>query len=305
MYGLHMTLVQLQVYVFIATTGSFTAAAEALGMSQSAVSRALAALEQEVGAVLIERRRGNALPTAVGEQVLVYARKILDAADAIRQTAAQTKGMVSGRVRVGSFPSVSAQLLPEVLRILREGYPQVQITLFEGTDAEVREWIAARVVDVGFVVEPYPVGGRLTVLGDDPLVAVVADDDPLVRSGALAAADLAREPFILSEAGCGPQILAYFAAGGVALEPAYRVRDLPTLFAMVREGVGVTIAPQLALPEQSGGLTTLPLTPPLVRRLALASAEEQPAPAVELFCTLTARFSAIRFTDDAGRPERR
>lgn len=298
-----MTLIQLQVYVWIATTGSFTAAAEALGMSQSAVSRALAALERELGAALIERRRGGVRPTAVGEQVLVYARKMLDAADAIRQTTAQTKGIVSGRVRVGSFPSVSAQVLPEVLRTLREGYPQVQVTLFEGTDSEVREWIAARVVEVGFVVEPYPAGGRLTVLGADPFVAVVAEDDPLVRTGPLTATDLAGEPFMLSEAGCGPQIEAYFAAGGVTLEPAYRVRDLRTLFAMVREGVGVTIAPQLALPEQPSGLTTIPLIPPLVRRLALASAEEQPAPAVELFCALVARFSATRFADDAGRTE--
>lgn len=285
-----MTLVQLQILLAIADAGSFTAAAARLGMTQSAVSHALAALEQELRVALIERRRGGVRLTGVGERVLAHARIATGASEAIRQEAAGACGLASGRVRVGSFPSVSASLLPGVLRAVRERYPGIVIVLFEGTDDEVRNWIGARVVDVGLVTEPDP-GLAITPLRDDPFVAVVAPDDPLARHARVSARDLAGEPFILSKSGCEPLIRQYFTSSGALLCPAFEVRDMPTILAMVREGLGITVAPKLALSEPLAGLRTLPLDPPAVRSLALAVPVDAPvAPATQAFIAEAVRL---------------
>lgn len=295
-----MTLVQLQILLAIADTRSFTTAAQRLQLSQSAVSHALAALEQELGVMLLERRRGGARVTAVGEQVVAHARVAVSAAAAARQTATAARGLATGQVCVGSFPSVSARLLPGVLRIFRERYPGISITLFDGTDDEVCGWIAARVVDIGVVTGPQP-GYTLTPLGDDPFVVVVAPDDPLARRASLSARVLAGEPLILSKGGCEPFVRACFAAAGVALVPAYEVRDMPTILAMVRAGLGITIAPRLALPERADGLWQIPLDPPRVRQLALATLADMPlSPATQAF-----RDEAVRWWQATGAPSQR
>lgn len=99
-----MTLVQLQVLLAIVDAGGFTPAATHLSMTQSAVSHALATLEQELGVILIERGRGGSRLTVVGERVATHARVAVGAAEAARQEAASTRGLASGRVRLGSFP---------------------------------------------------------------------------------------------------------------------------------------------------------------------------------------------------------
>jgi DNA-binding transcriptional LysR family regulator len=278
-----MTLVQLQALVAIVEAGGFTEAAAVLGTTQSAVSHALAALEQELGVALLERGRKGTRLTAVGERVLAHARVAVAEAEAARQAAAEACGLGSGRLRVGSFPSVSARILPGVLRAFRARYPRVVVAIFEGTDDEVRDWIEERVVDIGLVSAPHH-ALALTPLLDDPFVAVTAPDDPLARQAAVSPADLVGEPFILSKAGCEPLIRHYFTRAGHSLSPAYAVRDVPTILAMVREGLGVTIVPRLALPAPLDGLLALPLDPPLVRSLALAAAADVPAaPAAQAF----------------------
>jgi DNA-binding transcriptional LysR family regulator len=287
---LHMTLVQLQILLAIVEAGGFTAAAADLQLSQSAVSHALAALEHELGVTLVERRRSGIRLTVVGERVVAQARIAIHAAEAARQEAAAARGLAAGRVRVGSFPSVSARLLPGVLRAFREHAPGVIVTLFDGTDDEVLHWIRERVVDLGVVTGSQ--ADLLTVpLGEDPFVAVMAADDPFAQQRSISARDLAGEPVILSKGGCEPFIRQFFAEAGVVFAPAYEVRDMPTILAMVREGLGVTLAPRLALPEPADGLRQLPLNPPLVRELALAVPPDMPvAPVTQSFLDETVRW---------------
>lgn len=297
-----MTLVQLQILLAIVEAGGFTAAAERLSMTQSAVSHAMAALEQELGVTLLERRRGGARLTAVGERIVAHARAAVGAAEAARQEATAARGLATGRVCVGSFPSVSSRLLPGVLRSLRERCPGVTVVLFDGADEEVLQWTVERVVDVGVVTGPQP-GLLITPLATDPYVAVVAPDDPLTRQASISARDLAGEPFILSKGGCKPFIDQFFAEAGVPLRPAYEVRDLPTILAMVREGLGVTVAPLLALPEPPTGLCLLPLSRPLLRPLALAVPADVPlAPAAQALIAETVRWCERQGIGQAHAP---
>lgn len=133
-----MTLVQLQVLIAIADSGGFTAAAAQLGMSQSAVSHALGALEQELGVTLVERGRPGVRLSEAGKRIVAHARAMSSLEEHIRQEAA-SRGVAAGKLRIESFPSVSARLLPGILRRYTSRYLGVEVVLFEGTDDEVRD----------------------------------------------------------------------------------------------------------------------------------------------------------------------
>src|SRR2546430_17677584 len=121
-----MTLAQLQAFVVVMERGSFTTASEVLGITQSAVSHAIASLQTELCATLLQRDRAGLSLTDVGQRVILQAREMLARAEAIRQEAAAARGLEAGKLRLGSFPSISARFLPGALRMFRQRYPKVE-----------------------------------------------------------------------------------------------------------------------------------------------------------------------------------
>ncbi len=264
----HMTLVQLQVLVALVEAGSFTAAAERLGMTQSAVSHALAGLEAALGVPLVDRQRRGLALTAIGKTVVAHARVILSETEHIRQNCAAIRGFAEGKMRIGSLASVSARLLPQILRGFRQHYPRIELVVFEGSDQEVWEWIRTRAVDIGFVTMPND-GIEMMPLIRDEMCVVVADQHPRARHQHIRLAQLGDEPFILSRSGCGPLIRAIFRDACVAFQAQFEIGDVSTILAMVREGLGISIVPRMSLPNDVQGIAALHLEPPAYRQLAL------------------------------------
>jgi DNA-binding transcriptional LysR family regulator len=287
-----MTEAQLRVLVTVADTGGFSPAAARLSMSQPGVSRAVAALEAELGSTLLTRRGGRAAPTAAGERVLLHAREMLARAEAIRQEAAASTGDATGRVRLGSFASVSAQLLPGILATLRQRHPGVEVTLFEGHDEEVLRWIRERAVDVGVVSRAAP-DLEVQPLARDRLMAVLPAAHPLAAEREATLEALAAEPFVLSRGGCERLILEAFAAAGLVPQVAFEVQEAGTIVAMAAEGLGVSVVPELAAGAAPPGVVLRPLLPRVDRELALAvpSLDEAP-PAVHALLEAAATVSA-------------
>jgi DNA-binding transcriptional LysR family regulator len=287
-----MTEAQLRVLVTVADTGGFSPAAARLSMSQPGVSRAVAALEAELGTPLLTRRGGRAAPTAAGERVLLHAREMLARAEAIRQEAAASAGDATGRVRLGSFASVSAQLLPGILATLRQRHPGVEVTLFEGHDEEVLGWIRERAVDVGVVSRTAP-DLDVQPLARDQLMAVLPAAHPLAAEREATLEALAGEPFVLSRGGCERLILEAFAAAGLTPRVAFEVQEAGTIIAMAAEGLGVSVVPELAAAAAPPGVVLRPLLPRVDRELALAvpSLDEAP-PAVRALLEAAAAISA-------------
>ena len=272
-----MTEAQLRVLVAVADRGGFSPAAAELAMSQPGVSRAVAALESELGAPLLSRGNGRAAPTAAGERVLRHAREVLGRLEAIRQEAAAGSGRTTGRVRLGTFASVSARLLPGILATLRARHPDVEVALFEGHDEEVLGWVRRRAVDVGVVSRSAP-DLHTRPLARDELLAVLPTGHALAGEAAITLDALAGEPFVLSRGGC--ETLIYETFGGAGLEPqvAFEVREVPTGVAMVAEGLGVSLIPELAVGAAPPGVVLRPLAPRVERRLSLAVPSVADAP---------------------------
>ncbi len=277
-----MNLPQLRALVSVADEGSVTAAADSLGISQSAVSHTLAALERELALPLVIRGRSGATLTAHGEQAVGHAREALRRVERITQDAAAAAGRHRGRLRVAAFPS-AAQLMPPLIAALSRVLPEVAVVLLEGSDSETQAWLADRVVDLAVVATLYrPDGNEATrlasptgaLLATDRFVAVLDRDHALAGQAAVTLADLEDDPFLLSDGGCEPLLRLLYNAAGVAMRPARRIRDPATLLAMVQQQLGVTVVPELMLPR-AHNLSVVPLTPAAHRALHLVPTNER------------------------------
>ncbi len=282
-----MTFTQLRVFIAIAEHGSFTAAGDALQMSQPAVSRAVRALERELGALLLLRERDGVRLTRAGNLALAHACEVLRHARLLRDEVSASGGDVRGQLVIASFPTATAQLLPPLLTRYRDRYPQVRVRLLEGTDQEGRQWLEQRAADIAVVVLPAE-GLRTVGLGEDEMAAVVPTGHQLAQRRSVSLADLKSEPFILSTGGCEPLIAAAARRTSAEFQASFEVREAATILAMVEAGLGVSVVPTLALCGQRFDLAVVRLRPKLPRHLALAvpAQAEELAPAARAFLAL-------------------
>jgi DNA-binding transcriptional LysR family regulator len=274
-----VTFAQLRALHAVALTGSVTRAAEQLLMTQPAVSHAIRGLERELGVSLLVRRADGVSLTSVGAAVAERAAIILAQLEGVRADAAVAADEQSVTLRIGVLPSANARIMPALLREFATAYPDVRVTALEGSDPEVLDWVRTGAVDVAVVAEPAE--ELLTApLATDDLLAVLPVDHPRAGQDAIPIADLAHEPFIMPAGGCEPIISALARDAGVRLRRHYEVRDTTSILAMVRERLGVSIMPELSVPDDRRGVRLLPLDPPAQRRLALAVLPDaEPLPA--------------------------
>ncbi|MDU6100248.1 MAG: LysR family transcriptional regulator, partial [Acinetobacter sp.] len=150
-----MTFTQLEIFALIAELKSFTATAEKLGISQSAVSHALKSLEQQWGINLISRTQSDIELTTTGQQLLPHVKELLSISDTLEKEVAAIHGLNEGTLCIGSFgASSSIYLLPEILETFRRRYPKIEIYIDEGEDKEVAQWLLERRIEVGFLIMP-------------------------------------------------------------------------------------------------------------------------------------------------------
>lgn len=177
-----MNLMHWRLLVAVLDSGTISRGAEQVGMTQSAASQALAAMEQTLGVQLFVREARQAVPTAVGLQVLEQARLMLGALQNIRQRADSAKGLARGTIRLASFPMVLGTLLPPLLQRFRQRHPGIEVVALEVSDHEVEAMLADNLVDVGVVLNPAP-EREAHELGRDRWVAVLPMGHRLAARG--------------------------------------------------------------------------------------------------------------------------
>jgi len=295
-----MTFAQLRALHAVALTGNVTRAAEQLLMTQPAVSHAIRSLERELGVALLVRRSDGVSLTAVGAAVSERASIILGQLESLRADAAAAADQKAVTLRVGVLPSANARLMPPLLRAYADAHPDVRVTVLEGSDPEVLDWLRTGAVDVAVVAQAE---GDLEVapLAIDELLAVLPVEHPLASRGAVAIAELGNEPFIMAAGGCEAIISALARAAEVRLRRHYEVRDAASIAAMVRERLGVAIMPELSIPDDRNGLRVLPLDPAAHRRLNLAVlADAEPLAAALALMRLAEERSGLVWSGDGA-----
>ncbi|WP_405640245.1 LysR family transcriptional regulator [Streptomyces uncialis] len=293
-----VTLRQLGVFVAVTDHEGFGTGAASLGMSQSSVSHALAALERTVRGELVHRDI-PVRPTPLGETLLPHARAALAAARGLTAAADAHHGTATAStIGLAVPPTVARGLLPRLLRLWHQHLPDTEVRIYEGLDQELARWLADGTVDAAVLVDPdpHPEGGLL--LATDTFHAVLRADHPLAHEESITLADLLEDPLLASTSGCEPQITRLHAQAGLPYRPAQRIRELTTLLAMVEAGLGVAVIPTLAASMLPATLILTPLQPRLERRLVLTGPSNRPwHPHVTAIRDLTAHR-----TDPASAP---
>lgn len=192
--------------------------------------------------------------------------------DAIRALGDAAQGLRAGRVRVATFPSVLASVLPGMLSAFRRRHSGIDVAALEGTDEEVEAWLAQGAVELGVVLNPAP-QRQAVIIGRDAWVAVLPAHHPLGRRSSeqgVTLAELAEQPFVLATGGCSEHGQRLAEQAGVTLSDIrVTVCDLASAAVLVREGLGVTVLPESALPEDQRGLRVMRLQPRVYREFGL------------------------------------
>lgn len=175
-------------------------------------------------------------------------------------------GLEAGTLRIGVIPSVSAKVLPGIIGSFRELFPQIDIVLFEGSYEEIHSWISGSVVDVGFTTTPDKELQTFPLL-QDQMKVFVSNDSPLKDEPFLTFDQLRGKCFIMVK-DYGIQKL--LQEHGNVPNVTFEVRDPATILSMVQERVGVTILPELYMPEVLPKVTAVPLRPAIIREVVLA-----------------------------------
>ena len=282
-------LSQLRTLVVVAEHGNFSEAALHLEISQSAVSHAIATLEEELGVPLLARGRHGANLTPAGEGVISYARQVLQLLDGMVEEANSHRGLKGGQVRVGAYRSVATHILPELVAQFRSCFPDIAVTLIEYLDTlEVERDLRAGKIDVGFTNLPTSKEFETCEILRDEYVALLPPTAN-VTSPQVTWKQLATYPLIFEASGndCYVRLRNYLQNCGISLPIAYEIGEDSTKVRMVAQGLGATILFRLAALPIPPEVKVCQLPVPLERIVGVAVlADALHPPAVYAFMNM-------------------
>jgi molybdate transport repressor ModE-like protein len=290
----------------VAAQGSFSAAAEALSFTQSAVSQQVAALERESGTKLVERGARGVRLTDAGQALVRHADAILARIESAEEELAAIAGLRGGRLRLASFQSAGATMLPRAVADFHDRHPAVELGMIEAEPEEASERLRAGEIDLALVYDYEPIPGmldeelELTHLIDDPYEVILPKGHRLAGRRSVRLADLAEEPWIASTPACGCRLITERACTDAGFEPrvAFEADETLAAQALVAAGVGVTLLPRLALTTLHPGVEALSLgrEAPVRRIWAASVANGYRSPAseamVQILRDVAGEFSA-------------
>jgi len=238
----------------IAESGTFTAGALRVHITQAAISMQIRQLENELGARVFVRAPRHVILTEAGEHLLQRARQILREHDAAVDEIAALAGAERGRLRIGSASAmILTEPLPKILKELRRQHPAAEIAVISGTSGALVDQILAGELDIAFVSLPVDVRGIQTErLSEDQLVAIASPRHKLAKQRTISAYTLAGEKLILGERGGNTRRLIdqFFAQAGVSLHVAMELSRQAAIRRMVEEDMGVGIVPLQSVKEE-------------------------------------------------------
>jgi DNA-binding transcriptional LysR family regulator len=294
-------LQKLRVFVAVAQESNVTRAARRLSLSQPALSKQLAELEESLGTLLFDRLPRGVRLTAAGQLLLGHAERIFAAERAAEAELGELIGLRSGRLSIGASTTIGSYLLPGVFGAFHRAHPEVKLELEIANTAVVQAMVADGRTDLGLTEGIVP-GEQFAfeVAHYDQMVAIAAPGHPLTRKKHVVAADLAQAPLIARERGSGTRdvIERALAERGLAIEPALALGSTEAVKNAVAAGAGVAIVSRLTveLELSSGRLALIDLRDLSIRReLHMVQLRgRRPSPAAQAF--IDAVRAALRET---------
>ena len=272
---------RLRVLCEVARCGSLAGAADVLSYTPSAVSQQIQALEREAGVTLLERRARGVILTEAGETLVAHAEAILTRLDAAEAALADLAGLRRGRLRVATFATAGATVLPRAIDAFRDRHPEIELAVTPASPAESVRLLRDGRLDLALTVdldERPAEGVEVVHLFDDPFRLALRSDHPLAARDAIRLDELATETWIdVADTLSGGRAMRD-ACRRAGFEPRVRFEsdDYTAIRELVRAGVGIALLPDLALYPERGEVVLRDLVPEAPRRAIQAATRTEP-----------------------------
>jgi DNA-binding transcriptional LysR family regulator len=306
---------QLRALQAVAEAGSFSGAADALNYTQPAISKSIATLERELGAVLVERECRPVRLTDAGVALARHADEVFARLSSARSEIEAITQADAGTVAVGTFGSAAAAFVVDALSDFRKCHPGVQVSIAEGMPSALVHRLRTGELDLAVVFD-FPGAGEnigegleLHPLLDQPFDIVLPPNHPRAGEKRVRPADLANDDWVLQDFGPGSPTLRLIgrmcAAAGFEPRVAFRVNDCQVILAMVAAGEGVSILPRLMLDPLHADVVVRPVDgdAPIQRVAAVRLPTRYLAPTAAEF--LSALQDAAKRRGDSWAPSRK
>ena len=265
-----MSLKQYQAFLKAAELHSVSAAAEALGITQSALTQAISALEKQFGFPVLSRSRAGTQLTQEGRRVYEAVRQVVQAEAALSAAVRDVRETGSSVIRIATFKSVAVSWLPAMMKAFQAEHPEARFRLFDGAYAEVDAYVREGAVDFGFVSLPDTLDCEHIPVREDRLLAVLPQGHPLSEAERVPVAQFGREPVVSLIDSTNQDALRVLDAAGVTPDVRFKTADDYALISMAESGLGICITHELVLRSDNHNVAVRPLDPPAHRTIAIA-----------------------------------
>ena len=268
------TLRQLELFLTLVGSERIASAGARLGLTPSATSHALRALESALGTQVIDRNAPGIELTYTGEAILPHVRDVFASMQIIRATAMAGARLERGLLKIGSHgASSSLNVLPHILEQFKQRYPGIDVFVTEQRDSEIARALIERRIEIGIVALPKPDLDTIT-LAVDELLAVLAPDHPLAELDVVPVEALAQYPFVMTHAGSQPIIERMFAQANIKPRVVHDLTQILSILEFVRRGQGVSALASLVLPQTYQGVVYRRIEPTSIRKVGLACLDQ-------------------------------
>lgn len=263
---------KFKIFKKVVESGGFTKAGDELGMTQSAVSHAIHALEVELGFILINRSRGRVVLTREGQMLIDYVYALVAAEDRLLNQINSIKQIETGIIRIGSFTSASSRLLPEILSAFDKAFPEVQIEIIEDGYDALKRALEDGIVDVAFLESQYiePHHYVLPYFRDE-IIVIAPSQYNLSQQEDFDITQIDRYPFIMPDNDADTFLHRLFDRYHVRPQIKYKVLLMSTVFSMVEKGLGLSIVPESTLNKTLYDFDIFSLKDPVKRQINIVA----------------------------------
>ncbi|HCQ73774.1 MAG TPA: LysR family transcriptional regulator [Clostridiales bacterium] len=286
-----MSISKFETLAKVCELGSLTKAAEVLGCTQSAVSHTINSLEEQFGFAILTRSRAGVKLTDDGQRIMPSVRGMLNYYEQLNQTVSAIRGLDFGTVRIGAFTSVAVHWLPGVIKEFQQDYPNVDIKLLNGDYHDVEKWLTEGSVDLGFVNLPTSLNCECIALMEDRLLAILPPDHKFASYPKFPLVECETEAFITLLETSNHDANKALSAAGIKPNIKFSTKDDYAIIAMVEQGLGISIMPELLLRGRHDNVAVKELVPPSKRTIGLAIGEtSRQSPATRKFADYIIRW---------------
>lgn len=279
-----MTLLSYEIFYAVAQEKSFQKAAKLLNMTPSAISHAISTMEKELGFSLFIRNKNGTVLTSNGEAVYPHILDVLNSNEYLLQSVAQLKGLKSGTLKVGCFNSVCTAWMPSIMTAFRKEYPEITVKVYQGTYADVEEWLKNGIIDVGFLSESCTKDFFYTPLYKDQLLCLTPKNFPVANPDYISVDELENQAFVFQREACDTDVQAFLDKYHISIKTNHHVIDDQSTVALIEAGMGIGIMPEILVKKMSSNINSYALHPAEYRTICLATTHPHiMSPAVNRF----------------------